>query len=60
MQLFGEDAGELRGCRDVEDANFSDGDALADKVEINLNMFGALMLNGIGGEVDHANVVAAN
>jgi hypothetical protein len=28
------------------------------KVEINLNMFGVLMLDGVDGEVDHANVVA--
>jgi hypothetical protein len=41
----------------VEDANISDDDELANEVKINLNMFGALMLDGVGGEVDRANVV---
>jgi hypothetical protein len=44
-QPLGEDVGELGGQRDVEDTNISDSDALTDdKVEINLNMLGALML----------------
>jgi hypothetical protein len=29
----------------VEDRNVPDGNALSDKVKINLNMFGALVLN---------------
>jgi hypothetical protein len=41
----------------VEDANISDGDELMDEVEINLNLFGALKLDGVGREVDHAYVV---
>jgi hypothetical protein len=31
----------------VEDTNVPDGNALADKVKINLNMLGALVLNGL-------------
>jgi hypothetical protein len=42
----------------VEDTNVSDDNALADKVEINPNMLGALMLDGVGGEVNNANIVA--
>jgi hypothetical protein len=42
----------------VEDTNVSDDNALADKVKINLNMLGALMLDGVGGEVNNANIVA--
>jgi hypothetical protein len=38
----------------VEDTNVPDGNALADKVKINLNMLDALVLNGVGGEVDSA------
>jgi hypothetical protein len=57
-QPLGEDVSELRGHRDVEDANISDGNALADEVEINLNMLGVMMLDGVGGEVDRAGVVA--
>jgi hypothetical protein len=41
----------------VEDTNIPDGNALTDKVKINLNMLGALVLNGVGGEVDNADVV---
>jgi hypothetical protein len=37
-----------------------DGNALVDKVKINLNMLGALVLNGVGGEVDDAYVVAVD
>jgi hypothetical protein len=44
----------------VEDVNFSDDDALADKVKINFNILDALMLDGNGGGVDRANVVAAD
>jgi hypothetical protein len=42
----------------VEDTNAPNGNALTDKVKINLNMLGALVLNGVGGEVDGANIVA--
>jgi hypothetical protein len=31
---------------------------LMDKVKINLNMFGVLVLNGVGREVDDANIIA--
>jgi hypothetical protein len=41
----------------MEDMNISDGDTLADEVKINLNMFGALMLDGVGGEVDCGDVI---
>jgi hypothetical protein len=41
----------------VEDANISTGDPLADKVKIDLDMLRALVLDGVGGEVDGADVV---
>jgi hypothetical protein len=41
----------------VEDTNVPDGNALANKVKINLNMFGTLVLNRVGGEVDGEAVV---
>jgi hypothetical protein len=44
----------------VEDTNLLDGNSLADKVEIDLNMLGALVLNGVGGEVDGADVAAVD
>jgi hypothetical protein len=59
-QPLGEDVSDLRSRRDVEDTNVPDDNALADKVKINLNMLGALVLNVIGGEVDGAYVVAVD
>jgi hypothetical protein len=44
----------------VEDTNVTNGNALADKVEINVNMLGALVLNRVGGEVDGVDVVAVD
>jgi hypothetical protein len=41
----------------VEYTNVPDGNTLVDKVRINLNMLGALVLNGVGGEVDGADVI---
>jgi hypothetical protein len=51
--------GELRSRRDVEDTNVP-GNTLTDKVKINLNMLGALVLYEVGGEVDGADVVAVD
>jgi hypothetical protein len=44
----------------VEDTNVPDGNVLADKVKINLNILDALMLNGVGGEVDGVDVVVVD
>jgi hypothetical protein len=44
----------------VEDKNVPDGNALTDKVEINLDMLDALVLAGVGGEVDNTDVVAVD
>jgi hypothetical protein len=44
----------------VEDENVSDSNALTNEVEINLNMLDALMLYGVGGEVDRAGVIAVD
>jgi hypothetical protein len=41
-------------------ADLIDGDSLSDKIKINLHMFGALMLNGVGGEVHDAVVVTVD
>jgi hypothetical protein len=42
-----EDACELRYCRNMKDVDLTDGDLLSNKMEINLHMLGALMLNGL-------------
>jgi hypothetical protein len=44
----------------VKDTNVPDGNAFVDKVKINLNMFGALVLNWVGGEVDGADVIVVD
>jgi hypothetical protein len=44
----------------MEYADLADGDSLSDKMKINLHMFGALMLNGVGGEVHGADVVTVD
>jgi hypothetical protein len=44
----------------MEDANLTDGNLLSDKMKINLHMLGALMLNGVGGEVHGADIVTVD
>jgi hypothetical protein len=43
-----------------EDADLSDGDLFSDEVKINLHMLGALVLNGVVGEVYDTYVVAVD
>jgi hypothetical protein len=44
----------------MEDADLTDGNLLSDKMKINLHMFGALMLNGVDGEVHDADIVTVD
>ena len=44
----------------MENPNLTEGDTLLNKVEINLNVLRALMLDHIGGEVDSTDVIAIN
>jgi TPP-dependent pyruvate/acetoin dehydrogenase alpha subunit len=44
----------------VQDADISDGHAFPHKVEVDINMLRALMLNGVGVEVDGADVVTVD
>jgi hypothetical protein len=41
----------------MQDADITDGHTFSHKVEVDLDMFRALVLNGVGGEVDDADVV---
>jgi hypothetical protein len=59
-QPLGEDVDELRSHGDMEDTNIPDGNALMDKVKIDLNMLGVLVQNGIGGEVDGTDIVTVD
>jgi hypothetical protein len=49
-----EDVSELQSGRD---ADITDDDTLADKVEVDLPVFHALVLHRIGGEVDRVDIV---
>jgi hypothetical protein len=44
----------------MEYVDLTDGDSLSNKMKINLHMFRVLMLNGVGGEVHNADVVAVD
>jgi hypothetical protein len=44
----------------MEDTDLTDDNILLNKMKINLHMLGALMLNGVGGEVHDIDVVAVD
>jgi hypothetical protein len=44
----------------MKNTNITDGNALADEVEINLDMLRALMLNPVSGQVDNTDIVTIN
>jgi hypothetical protein len=44
----------------MEDADLTDGNLLSDEMKISLHMLRVLMLNGVGGEVHDADVVAVD
>jgi hypothetical protein len=44
----------------VQDADIIDGHTFPHKVEVDLDMLHALVLNGVGGEIDDADVVAVD
>jgi hypothetical protein len=44
----------------MQDADITDGNAFLNEGEVDLDMLHTLVLNGIGGEVDGANVVTVD
>jgi hypothetical protein len=44
----------------MEDADLTDGDLLSDKMEINLYMLGALIMNGVCGEGHGADFITVD
>ena len=44
----------------MEYANIADGDPVAHEVQVDLHMLRPLMLNGVGGEIHGADVVAVD
>jgi len=55
-----EDIGELRRGGHMKNTNCTHGDSFTDEVKVNFHMLGALMLNGVGGEVDGADIVVVD
>jgi hypothetical protein len=44
----------------VQDVDITDGHTFPHKVEVDLDMLRALVLNGVGGDVDGANIVTVD
>jgi hypothetical protein len=44
----------------VQDADITNGYVFLHKVEVDLDMLHALVLKGVGGEVDNADIVTVN
>jgi hypothetical protein len=44
----------------MEDVDLTDDNLLSDKMKINLHMLGALMLNGVGGEVHGTDIIVVD
>jgi hypothetical protein len=44
----------------MEDADLTDGSLLSNEIKINIHMLRALMLNGVGGEIQGAVVIAVD
>jgi hypothetical protein len=59
-QTLREDVCELSGRRDMHDADITNGNAFLNEVEVNLDMLHMLVLNGVGREVDNAEIVVVD
>ena len=44
----------------MENTDFPQGDLLADKVDVDLDMLGATMMDRVGGHIDRADVVVVD
>jgi hypothetical protein len=55
---FGEDDNELQRDGDAENPSITGSDMLADEVQVDLTCF--VLLRGIGGDVDHVDVVTVD
>jgi len=59
-KALGEDIGELRRSGYVKNMDSTHGNLFADEMKVNFHVLSALMLYGVGGEVDDANIVAVD
>jgi len=60
MEPLGEDIGELRCGEHMKNTDCTHGDSFTDEVKVDFHVLGALMLNGVGGEEDGADIVAVD
>jgi hypothetical protein len=60
MRYSNKDIGELRHGGNMKNMDDSNGDPFPNEVEVDFHVLGALMLNGVGGEVDGADVVVVD
>jgi hypothetical protein len=56
-KTVGEYVSVLLGCWNMKYANITTSNTFPPKVKINLDVFGTLMLNLVGGHVDYADVI---
>lgn len=59
-RTHGEYVSILRGRHDASDTNFTDSDALADEVKVDLDMLCTLVLDRVDREIDGADVVVVD
>jgi len=59
-QSLGEDVSKLGGGRDMEYPNIADGDSVAHEVQVDLHVLRPLILNGVGGDIHGADVIAVD
>ena len=57
-ETLGEDVSKLGGGRDMKYPNIADCDPVAHEVQVHLHVLRPLMLDGVGGEIHGADVVA--
>ena len=59
-QPFGHDVRKLLGSRDMENPDVSKSHLFPNRIDIEHNMFGAAVMNWVGGEVHSGDVVAVD
>jgi hypothetical protein len=59
-QTLREDVHKLRGHRDVQDPDITNGNAFSNEVEVDLDILRTLVLNEVGGEVDCTDIVVVD
>lgn len=59
-EALGEDVGELHGCWYMKNRNFTNLNLVANKMNVDLDVFHVAMLHRVGTEINGRHVVAIN